>query len=404
MEKLKSLKGSKLAFLLCATLLVFCFACAASDGVNAASILDVNIVFDVGADFEATAQNVPGKAEPIKWAPGEQTVPSEKPTADGVTFLGWTYEGYEGTELIQPGDQFVFESGIGKPDESGATTFTFYAVWGVNVSYEANINDATATVTPDLSGKTFDAQYKIAYQTEKALTATDYTFIGWSLDAGTKADDTANIIEPEKEVPFEKVVSDFTLYGVWKANFLKVTYHANTGAEATDAGVTVPLDYNHYQAGNVVTVLGASTKNTVENTQTLSTQSVELNANDTTGSTDGNTNTNGNNNTDNNNTAAATATKTYTDANMVRTGYTFAGWATAPDSAVVAYKPGATFTINADTDLYAVWTNGAATEATTTTPQTGEEDNLLLYSVVAMIALLGIVYLCFDRRKVKAKK
>ena len=39
----------------------------------------------------------------------------------------------------------------------------------------------------------------------------------------------------------------------------------------------------------------------------------------------------------------------------VREGYRFLGWATTPDAAEAAYQPGASFTLNADTNFYAVW-------------------------------------------------
>ena len=39
-----------------------------------------------------------------------------------------------------------------------------------------------------------------------------------------------------------------------------------------------------------------------------------------------------------------------------RPGYTFAGWNTAANGTGTAYAPGATFTITANTTLYAQWT------------------------------------------------
>ena len=41
-----------------------------------------------------------------------------------------------------------------------------------------------------------------------------------------------------------------------------------------------------------------------------------------------------------------------------RSGYTFQGWGTAANAAKVSYKAGASFTANANTTLYAVWTKG----------------------------------------------
>jgi uncharacterized repeat protein (TIGR02543 family) len=55
---------------------------------------------------------------------------------------------------------------------------------------------------------------------------------------------------------------------------------------------------------------------------------------------------------------------------LVKTGYTFAGWNTAADGSGTNYVGGNTFTINADTTLYARWTPVAPTTTTTTTTTT----------------------------------
>ena len=39
----------------------------------------------------------------------------------------------------------------------------------------------------------------------------------------------------------------------------------------------------------------------------------------------------------------------------VREGYIFLGWATSPDAATADYQPGTNFLVDADTKLYAVW-------------------------------------------------
>jgi uncharacterized repeat protein (TIGR02543 family) len=48
---------------------------------------------------------------------------------------------------------------------------------------------------------------------------------------------------------------------------------------------------------------------------------------------------------------------------MVRTNYTFIGWNTQEDDSGTNYKAGATFYIEADTMLYAVWGGGGGTES-----------------------------------------
>jgi len=72
---------------------------------------------------------------------------------------------------------------------------------------------------------------------------------------------------------------------------------------------------------------------------------------------DGNNNTGGNAPTDNNSYAnGATVTVLGNTGNMVRTGYTFAGWNTAANGSGTTYSAGGTFAISSNTTCYAVWT------------------------------------------------
>ncbi len=58
--------------------------------------------------------------------------------------------------------------------------------------------------------------------------------------------------------------------------------------------------------------------------------------------------------------AGATVTVAANSGNLARTGYTFAGWNTAPDGSGTTYAAGSgTFTINANATLYAKWTPAA---------------------------------------------
>lgn len=56
---------------------------------------------------------------------------------------------------------------------------------------------------------------------------------------------------------------------------------------------------------------------------------------------------------------------------LTRTGYTFSGWNTAFDGSGIAYAPAATFTISANTTLYAQWTPVASGNTITVTQATG---------------------------------
>ena len=75
---------------------------------------------------------------------------------------------------------------------------------------------------------------------------------------------------------------------------------------------------------------------------------------------DGNTNTSGNAPTDGSSpyTAGSTVTVLGNSGSPVlaKTGFTFSGWNTTADGSGVSYSQGNTFTINANTILYAKWT------------------------------------------------
>ena len=92
---------------------------------------------------------------------------------------------------------------------------------------------------------------------------------------------------------------------------------------------------------------------------------------------------------------------------MKRDGYAFQGWATSAEDAnagTVAYKVGQTVNLTGDLNLYAVWTSTNAASTTTPatsskTPQTGDNEELYLYILMAVLSLVGIIYLVYDQKK-----
>ena len=97
-----------------------------------------------------------------------------------------------------------------------------------------------------------------------------------------------------------------------------------------------------------------------------------------------------------------------TDKLMKRDGYAFQGWATSAEDAnagTVAYKVGQTVNLTGDLNLYAVWTSTTAPSTSTSqaasskTPQTGDNEELYLYILMAVLSLIGIVYLVYDQKK-----
>lgn len=58
-----------------------------------------------------------------------------------------------------------------------------------------------------------------------------------------------------------------------------------------------------------------------------------------------------------------------------RSGYTFLGWATSPTATAAAYTVGGTFTANANTVLYAVWSKNTSTPMPPASTMCGDVDN-----------------------------
>ncbi|MDR1775147.1 MAG: InlB B-repeat-containing protein [Actinomycetes bacterium] len=136
-------------------------------------------------------------------------------------------------------------------------------------------------------------------------TRVNYSFVGWSFDPSATAADFVRDVLPDSFI----VSADTTLYAVWRPiPQLRVTYDANGGTGS------VPLDAGSYLAGDAVTVLFAPLP--------------------------------------------------------TRPGYSFLGWAysslaAAPDFSATGAT---TFTISADTTLYAVWAKNTQPPVNPPTP------------------------------------
>ena len=333
-------------------ILSFVLAFGAIVGVNQevaakVGILSIDVTYALGNGPAPSDVTMPGKTS---WDIGSTTL-AAAPTCTNSNYKFVKWADAE-DNLYNPGDTYEVK---GTPSE-----LTFTAVWQVAVTYKVNLDDAAESITAPTADSAYcKKDYKI--EDKYTLTANYYTFQGWS----TQADATTAEYKPGETIKASVVTGPITLYAVWGRKFYSVIYHANTDSDANDSAVSVPADTTKYMDDNLtVTVMGNSSL-------------ASTNAN----------------------------YKTMTDATPVRTGYTFAGWATSATATTAEYQPGATFTINKDMDLYAVWTaGGAKTTATSTTPQTGSSDQLTLYIVIALLCLAGIGYLCYDQRKAKVTK
>ena len=183
------------------------------------------------------------------------------------------------------------------PASNVTVTATFKAATPAAYTVTYDANGATSGTVPTDS-TSYDANASVTVLGNTGnLVKTDYTFAGWNMAADGTGTDYA------ADATFT-ITADTTLYAKWTANAAttySVTYDAN-GA----TGGTVPTDSTSYDANASVTVLGNT-------------------------------------------------------GNLVKTDYTFAGWNTKADGTGTDYAAGDTFTITADTTLYAKWTANTIT-------------------------------------------
>ena len=365
MQKKKLRKTSKILMMFCALMLVFGAVAAVSDGAEAseAPILNIPITYEKGDG--PSKDDVTLSKESDSWGIGEHAL-ADAPTCkdSNFEFIGWKETNDTSGKIYAVGEKYEITM-----ETTG--TLTFKAVWGVKVTFDKNVDDEAIKDIPAKS-----TEYNKPYSVSAKYDDTEYyKFLGWSTEA--KKNDSTPEYKVGDVIDAKLVTAPFTLYAIWEKKFLTVTYHANTGSDATDSSVTVPVDNTKYIGSGddlVATIMGDGK---------LATDHVHA--------------------------------ATMKDATPVRTGYTFAGWATTATATKAEYQPGAkTDPMTKDMDLYAVWTSGTAattaatsgsgTTTTTKTPQTGDSDYLMLYIVMAVLSLVGIAYLSYDQKKAKSSK
>ena len=278
-------------------------------------------------------------------------------TRTGYTFAGWNTEAGGGGTAYQAGDNITVNSDV-----------TLYAQWTqqptFSVTYDPN-GGTGGTTDADITSGT---QYTVKSDTEAGVTRTGYTFTGWNTEAGGGG--TAYQAGSDLTV-----TGDITLYAQWTPfPTFSVTYNPNGGTGGTtDADITAGTQYTvksdteagvtrtgftftgwntqsdgsgtSYQAGNNLTVTADVTLY-AQWTANPGTFSVTYDPNGGTGGiTDGGI-------------APGTqyTVKSDTEANVTRTGYTFAGWNTEAGGGGTAYQAGDNITVNSDVTLYAQWT------------------------------------------------
>ncbi len=280
----------------------------------------------------------------------------------GYTFAGWNTAANGSGTSYSGGNTFAI----------GSSNVTLYAQWtAVNytVTYNGNTNTGGSVPT---DGNTYHITDTVSVLGNTGtLVKTGYTFAGWNTAAngsgiGYSAGNT-----------FAMGSNNVTLYAQWTENTYTITYDGNG-----NTGGSVPTDVTDYHYGDIVTVLGNTGNlvrtgytfagwNTVANgsgtsypgsaTFAISTSNVTLFAKwipvNYTVTYNGNTNTGGSVPTDGNTyTITSSVTVLGNTGNLVRTGYTFAGWNTVANGSGASYTGGSTFTMgSSDVTLYAQW-------------------------------------------------
>ncbi|HMD69343.1 MAG TPA: InlB B-repeat-containing protein [Chitinivibrionales bacterium] len=284
----------------------------------------------------------------------------------GYTFAGWntTADG-KGTSY-SGGETFAM----------GTANVSLYAVWTQNPTYTVTYNgngNTAGTVPADANSYQQGASVTVQGNAGN-LARAGYTFAGWNTAADGSGTSYAGA------ATFNIGASNVTLYAVWTQNPTYTVVYTGNGS----TGGTAPTDANAYQQGAVVNVKGNAGSlvragytfagwNTASDgggtsyaggaTLTMGNANVTLYAVWTQNPTytvayNGNGSTGGTVPTDANAYQQLDlVTVKANTGNLVRTGYTFAGWNSESDGSGFSFTSGATFNMEpTNVTLYAKWT------------------------------------------------
>ena len=297
---------------------------------------------------------------------GTGTPPTQANVATGGTFTvasgsALTRSGYNFTGWNDGSNNYAASSTY----TMGASNVTLTAQWTAttqSVTYAAGGGTGTPPTQANVAtGGTFTVA------SGSALTRSGYTFNGWNDGSNNYAASST----------YTMGASNVTLTAQWTATSQSVTYAAGggTGTPPTQADVTTGGTFT-VASGSSLTRSGytfngwndGSNNYAASSTYTMGASNVTLTAQwaaiTYTVTYNGNGNTGGTVPTDGNNpyNNGATVTVLGNTGSLTQTNFAFAGWNTAPNGSGTSYSAAATFTIGANTTLYAQWTaavNGA---------------------------------------------
>ena len=270
------------------------------------------------------------------------TLSTTAPTRSNYRFLGWSTSSSATSAEYQPGGSFT----------TNANT-TLYAVWQAmyTISYDANGGTGAPSAQTKYEGVALTLS-------STSPTRTNYTFLGWSTNSGA----TSATYQPGGSFTTDAAT---TLYAIWRANTVTITFNNNNGSGgpgtqtvyygvATALSSTAPTRTGYtfqgwgtssttstvsYKGGTSYTWYSSTTLYAVWK---INTYTVAYNANGGSGAPSSQTKTHG---------VALTLSTT----KPTKHGYTFLGWSTSSSATSASYSAGGSFSTDANTTLYAVW-------------------------------------------------
>ena len=294
---------------------------------------------------------------------------SSIPTRFGYTFLGWSTSSDSTVATYLPSDSFTTDANT-----------TLYAVWqsavpisvgGDAYSYSTAISFANGykyyQFTPNFSGK-LQFESTSGGDTQIYLYDTAGNQLASDDDSGEGANFLLSYAVTSGSKYYLKVKHYSSGTGTIAFSVKQVydiTYDANGGSGAP--GIQLKLHGTSLVLSSTVptrsgyTFLGWSMSSTSSSTSYQPGDSFNLNANTTLYAVWAKNTYKVNYNANGGSGAPSSQTKTHGEPLTLslivptRTGYTFLGWSTNSTATSASYQPGGSFTTNADTTLYAVW-------------------------------------------------
>ena len=159
-----------------------------------------------------------------KWYNETLTLSSTKPTKSGYTFLGWSTSSTATSATYSAGGSYTSNSGA-----------TLYAIWRKSITVTYNANGGSGAPSAQTGYAYNSATSASITLSSTKPTKTGYTCIGWS----TSSTATTQSYNAGTAYSFS---SSTTLYAVWRANTVQITYNKN----ADDATGTIPAQTKTY--------------------------------------------------------------------------------------------------------------------------------------------------------------